>query len=99
MQAGAGSGEEAIADSDTEAEARAPGLLGIEEFAVIHDEPYLTIVYDEGEFKGEIVDATIERINDAVRAIERYNLTITKVEYSDSSLVKIHLTEKGGPCP
>ena len=97
MQAGTGSGEEAIADSDTEGTARVH--LGIEPFAVIHDEPYLTIVYSDGEFKGEIVDANIERINHAMKVVEEYNLAIARVEYTDSSLVRLYLIEKGGQCP
>lgn len=96
MQTGTGSGEEAISDSDTEA---ARVRLGIEPFAVVHDEPYLTIVYSGGEFKGEIVDATFERINRAIAVAEEYNLAITRAEYNDCSLVQIFLTEKGGPCP
>ena len=97
MQTGTGSGEEAISDSDTETTARIH--LGIEPFAVIHDEPYLTIVYSDGEFKGEIVDATFDRVNHAIEVADQYNLIIDRVESSDCSLVRIFLSEKGGQCP
>ena len=96
MQAGAGSGEEAISDPGAETTG---AKLDIEPFAVIHDEPFLTIVYSDGEFKGEIVDATLERINRAMAVAEQYNLTIDRVDYTDCSLVQMHLTEKGGQCP
>lgn len=96
MQVGADSGEEAISDT-ADRPARQP--LGIEPFAVIHDEPYFSIVYDDGEFKGEIVDATIDRIHHAMAVADNYNLAISRVDYNDCSLVQMILTERGGPCP
>jgi len=94
MHVGAGSDEEAVANSPN---APAAGASALERFAVIHDEPFFTIVYDEGEFKGEIVDATIEHINQAMAVVEQYNLTIDRVEGNDSSLIRIYMTEKGAP--
>lgn len=48
----------------------------IDRFAVIHDEPFFTIIYDDGEFRGTVVDGTLERLEQAKRIAARYGLAI-----------------------
>lgn len=48
-------------------------------FAVIHDEPHLTIVYEDGEFKGTVVDASLDRLEEAREVAARYNLEVVHV--------------------
>lgn len=67
----------------------------IEEFAVIHDEPFFTIIYDSGEFKGTVVDGTLERLDQAKRIAARYSLDIytLRMDYQgnyDMRLREVH---------
>lgn len=63
-------------------------------FAVIHDEPYLTIVYDEGEFRGEIVDATLDKLERARGVAAQYNLVIDHVRCDFYTNFILHLTQR-----
>ena len=93
MHVGAGSGEEAITSApDNEVAGRPPDLDG--GFAVIHDEAYLTIIYEDGHFKGEIVDATLDRLEYARNVAAQYNLDIVQVRSDHYTSFKLYLKEK-----
>lgn len=49
---------------------------GDDQFAIIHDEPFITIVFENGLFWGEIVDCTEERLERAVLIADNYHLQI-----------------------
>jgi hypothetical protein len=67
-------------------------------FAVIHDEPHLTIVYEDGHFKGEVVDATLDKLEWARGVAGRYNLVIDHVRAAyDSPTFILHLSERKAP--
>ena len=63
-------------------------------FAVIHDEEYLAIVYEDGEFKGEVVDATLERLEYARAVAGQYNLDIVQVRCDHYRSFKLTLRER-----
>lgn len=65
-------------------------------FAVIHDEPYLTIVFEDGEFKGHIVDATLDKLEEARVVAAQYHLVIDHVRSDNHTNFVIHLSEKNG---
>ena len=94
MHVGAGSGEDArtSAPDDPVSQQRPPDIDG--SFAVIHDEPHLTIVYEDGEFKGEIVDATLDRLEYARFVAAQYNLAIVHVRCDYYTNFKLYLKEK-----
>lgn len=95
MQVGAGSGEEARTEEPVNLTIRP--RLGIEPFAVVHDEPFLSIVYTDGEFRGEIVEASLEKLDHAREVAARYNLVIDHVRCDYYRNFIIHLTEKEAP--
>jgi len=92
MQVGAGSGEEAMTTAPDDVVSGPPDLD--DTFAVIHDEEYITIVYEDGEFKGEIVDATLERLDYARAVAAQYNLEIVHVRCDYYTNFKLHLKER-----
>lgn len=95
MQIGAGAGEEATAKGDGRfAHPIFREALAEVSFAVIHDEPFFTIVYQRGEFVGEVVDATPVRLEEAHRLADHYNLIIEGMSRSGSSVV-LRFIEKG----
>lgn len=52
------------------------GSGGDGKFAVIHDEPFITIVFENGLFWGSIVDCTEEKLERAVLIAAHYHLQI-----------------------
>lgn len=67
-------------------------------FAIVHDEPHLTIVYDNGHFKGEVVDASLDKLEWARGIASRYNLVIDHVRVAyDSPTFILHLSERKAP--
>ena len=67
-------------------------------FAVIHDEPHLTIIYDNGHFKGEVVDATLDKLEWARGVAARYNLAIDTARMAyDSPTYILQLSERQAP--
>lgn len=100
MQKGARKGEEASPEvSDRGAKNLAPEVSSVDmSFAVVHDEPHLSIVYDEGHFKGELVDATLDKLEWARRVAANYNLVIDHVRAAyDSPSFILHLSERTAP--
>ena len=95
MQIGAGAGEEATAAGrDHEVHPIFREALAEVSFAVVHDEPFFTIVYQDGKFIGEVVDATPRRLEQAHRLADHYNLIIEGMSSSGSSVV-LRYVEKG----
>lgn len=95
MQVGAGSGEEALTSAPDHVVSEPPDFTGA--FAVIHDEEYLTIVYEDGQFKGEVVDATLDRLEYARAVAAHYNLDIVQVRCDYYTNFKLYLKERGSP--
>lgn len=62
-------------------------------FAVIHDEPYLTIVWDAGEYRGTVVHATLEKLEEARRVAATYNLEIYHVRMDHHGSFDLRLRE------
>jgi hypothetical protein len=67
-------------------------------FAVVHDEPFLTIVYDEGEFKGRLEEGTLDGLDRARDIATAYNLEIYQVRMDCHSGFMLYLKDKGGTC-
>lgn len=88
MQLGAEPGN---LDGDTKEKFRLLELDG--SFAVIHDEPYLTIVLDEGEYRGTVVHATLEKLEEARRVAATYNLEIYTVRVDNHGSFDLRLKE------
>lgn len=74
-----------------------PLVVPDSDFAVIHDEPFFTIVYEEGEFRGTVVDATLDRLERAREIASRYNLQIDHVRCDHYTNFMLHLTERTAP--
>jgi len=100
MQKGARKGEEASPEvSGLDHQDLALPISSVDmSFAVIHDEPHLSIVYDEGHFKGELVDATLDKLEWARGVAGHYNLVIDNVRAAfDSPTFILHLSERKAP--
>lgn len=65
-------------------------------FAVIHDEPFITIVYENGIFWGTVVDGTLERLERAMQIASHYNLIIDGIRCRGADF-DLHLTEVSEP--
>lgn len=74
-------------------EVHVPNLELDGSFAVIHDEPFITIVYEDGEFKGTVVDATLDRLEEARRVAARYNLEVVHVRCDHHQNFDLRLRE------
>lgn len=74
-----------------------PLVVPDSDFAVIHDEPFLTIVFEDGEFRGTIVDATLDRLEKAREIASRYNLQIDHVRCDYYTSFMLHLSERKAP--
>lgn len=95
MHVGASSGKEARTESCSDLDPGPAKHLGVDtSFAVIHDEPFITIVYENGEFLGQIVDASLDRLEEARAVASRYNLIIDHVRCDYHSGFSLHLTER-----
>lgn len=99
MQKGARQGKEASPEvSGLTTDLTLPVSAVDMSFAVIHDEPHLSIIYDEGHFKGEVVDASLDRLEWARGVASRYNLVIDHVRLAyDSPTFILHLSERKAP--
>lgn len=64
-------------------------------FAVIHDEPFITIVYENGLFWGTIVDPTPEKLKRADDIASGYSLRILAARPCGETLA-LRLTEVHG---
>jgi len=62
------------------------------QFAVIHDEPFITIVFENGMFWGTVVDGTMDKLDRAMHIAARYNLNIAVVRVNDGDF-DLYLTE------
>lgn len=64
-------------------------------FAVIHDEPYLSIVFDGGEFCGRLEDGTLEGLERARLIAAEYNLEIyhVRMDYYKGFMLKLREME------
>lgn len=101
MQKGARKGEEAspeVSGTSTDNLSLPVSSYVDMSFAIIHDEPHLTIVYDNGHFKGEVVDASLDKLEWARGIASRYNLAIDHVRIAyDSPTFILHLSERQAP--
>jgi hypothetical protein len=67
-------------------------------FAVIHDDYHLTIVFEDGQFKGEVVDGTLDKLEEARIVAAGYNLVIDHVRVAyDSPTFILTLSERQAP--
>lgn len=62
-------------------------------FAVIHDEPYLTIVWDSGEYRGTIVHPSLEKLEEARNVAGTYNLEIYHVRVDNHGNFDLRMRE------
>lgn len=62
-------------------------------FAVIHDEPYLTIVWDSGEFRGTIVHPNLDKLEEARRVAASYSLEIYHVRVDNHGSFDLRMRE------
>lgn len=66
------------------------------QFAVIHDEPFITIVFENGMFWGTVVDGTMDKLDRAMHIAAKYNLNIASLRYNDGDF-DLYLTEVHDP--
>ena len=100
MRPGANTSDEAGVDAPEAREAHdriIANIIGEDVgFAVIHDEPFLTIVYDEGVFRGTLVKGTLDGLVAARKVAATYNLEIYHVRVDYHGSFDIYLREVRG---
>lgn len=98
MQIGADSGEGASVQAPAPSNDDVMGEFARDSsFAVIHDEPFLTIVYDEGVFRGTVVNPSLDKLAAARKVAAQYNLEIYHLRVDYYGSFDIYLREVRGP--